>query len=92
MVKFLQFVFDFAISLLQLKFRFDKYIIKREFIAGTDKWALKRLKWYKKNKVSYVNTFGDEDNTISNRSTLMILAMFQIQLTQVTILKLLTPN
>lgn len=77
----IQFVKDFAFNLIKCKFLFDKYIIKREYIAGTDKWSLKRLKWYEGNKVSYVNTFGDESNEIENednRKILMILSMFHV--------------
>jgi hypothetical protein len=59
---------------------FDKYIIKREFIGGIDRWSLKRLKWYPGNKVSYVNTFGNADNDFDedNRSILMLLSMFHV--------------
>ena len=60
---------------------FDKYIIKREFIGGIDKWSLKRFKWYDKNKVSYVNTFSIEENEHDlddNRQTLMLLSMYHV--------------
>jgi|GEM_PF-84857 len=75
------FVKVFAFNLLKSKFLFDKFIIKREYIAGTDKWSLKRLKWYENNKVSYVNSFGEEanekDNEV-NRKILMLLSMFHV--------------
>ncbi|MCM0666397.1 DUF262 domain-containing protein [Flavobacterium tyrosinilyticum] len=77
----ISFVKDYAFSLLKSKFLFDRNIIKREFIGGTDKWSLKRLKWYKDNKVSYVNTFSLENNEQAldeNRTLLMLLAMFHI--------------
>ncbi|WP_026709343.1 DUF262 domain-containing protein [Flavobacterium frigidarium] len=79
----ISFAKTFAFTLLKSKFLFDKYIIKREFIGGADKWSLKRLKWYDKNKVSYVNTFGLENNDQElddNKKTLMILAMFHISI------------
>lgn len=77
----IQFVKDFAFNLLKCKFLFDKYVIKREFLAGTEKWSLKRLKWYENNKVSYVNSFGDEENdgnNKENRTILMLLSMFHV--------------
>ena len=71
----IKFVKQFGFNLLKLKFLFDKFIIKREYISGTDKWSLKRLKWYDGNKVSYVNTFEDEN---ANRNILMLLSMFHV--------------
>jgi len=38
-----EFVKQFGYNLLKGKFYFDKYIIKREFVKGTDHWSLKRL-------------------------------------------------
>jgi hypothetical protein len=73
------FVKNFAFSLLKMKFFFDKFVIKREFIKGTDNWSLKRLKWNDKNKGSYVNTFGqEEEDTSENKNILMLLAMFHV--------------
>ncbi|GAM10467.1 hypothetical protein OR1_02756 [Geobacter sp. OR-1] len=76
-VKFVQ---DFTYYLLKCKFLFDKYIIKREFVGGKDRWSLKQLKWSKQNKVSYSNTFGkaDDDLDKENRSILMLLSMFHV--------------
>lgn len=75
-----KFACGFGFELLRCKFFFDKYIIKREFISGIDKWSLKRLKWYKGNKVGYVNTFEAEDGADEdkNRTILMLLAMFHV--------------
>jgi len=75
-----EFVKDFGYNLLKGKFLFDKYIIKREFTRGTDRWSLKQLKWYEQNKnVSYINTFGaEESNEDENRDILMLLAMFHV--------------
>ncbi|ENA1795425.1 DUF262 domain-containing protein, partial [Flavobacterium psychrophilum] len=75
------FVKTFALNLLKCKFLFDKYIIKREFSKGTDKWSLKRLKWNKDNKVSYVNSFStteEEETDYENKTALMLLAMFHV--------------
>lgn len=72
---------QFGYNLLKGKFYFDKYIIKREFTEGSDHWSLKQLKWYGKNKVSYVNTFDADDaetNDGINREILMLLSMFHI--------------
>ncbi|MEN9302157.1 MAG: hypothetical protein RL264_586 [Bacteroidota bacterium] len=76
----IKFATEFGYNLLKMKFLFDKYIIKREFIAGTDKWSLKRLKWYEGNKVSYVNSFGEEtdEELHENRTILMLLSMFHV--------------
>jgi hypothetical protein len=75
----LKFVIEFGYNLLRCKFLFDKYIIKREFLKDKDQWSLKRLKLYKDNKVSYVNTFGDEEEDEGeNKRILMILAMFHV--------------
>jgi hypothetical protein len=78
-----EFVKQFGYNLLKGKFLFDKYVIKREFAKGTDRWSLKRLKWYEqqknKNAVSYINTFGEEDsNDDINREILMLLSMFHV--------------
>lgn len=76
-----EFVKQFGYNLLKSKFYFDKYVIKREFVKGTDHWSLKRLKWYDGNKVSYVNTFdadNAETNDGTNREILMLLSMFHV--------------
>lgn len=69
------FVKEFAFSLLKAKFFFDSYIIKREFIKERDGWSLKSLKRYEGNKVSYVNSFDNEEQ---NRRILMLLSMFHV--------------
>lgn len=79
------FVKAFAFNLLKCKFLFDKYIIKRELISGRDRWILKSLKKsstvHSDRKVSYVNTFGEEENDAKNavnRRALMLLSMFHV--------------
>lgn len=69
------FVKEFGFNLLKGKFLFDQYVIKREFAKEKDGWSLKSLKWYDGNKVSYVNTFGKEDE---NKRLLMLLSMFHV--------------
>jgi uncharacterized protein with ParB-like and HNH nuclease domain len=75
----------FTFDLLRCKFLYDQYIIKREFIKGTDGWSLKRFKWNDGGATSragrgyYVNTFGDEDaNGADNRRILMLLSAFHV--------------
>lgn len=70
---------NFAFALLRCKYLYDHYVIKREFIKGIDGWSLKRYKWNKDNKPSYVNTFGSEDDGgPENRKILMLLAAFHV--------------
>lgn len=69
----------FAFNLLRCKYLFDQYIIKREFIKGTDGWSLKRLKWNEGGKAYYVNTFGEEEvYGGENRRILMLLSAFHV--------------
>lgn len=75
----IEFVKEFGYSLLKCKYLFDQYIIKREYKGDKDQWSLKRLKWYKENRVGYVNTFGGEDdNEGENKAALMLLSMFHV--------------
>ena len=69
------FVKHFAFNLLKGKFMFDRYVIKREFAKEKDGWSLKSLRWYDGNKVSYVNSFENEEE---NRRLLMLLSMFHV--------------
>lgn len=69
------FVKLFALNLLKGKFLFDRFIIKREFLKEKDGWSLKSLKWYEGNKVSYVNSFENEE---LNKRLLMLLSMFHV--------------
>lgn len=87
----IEFVKEFIFNLLKCKFLFDKYVIKREFTANTDRWSLKSLKWYSsgkvKNGVKYTNTFGDDQNESfdsDNRRILMLLSMFHVSLPSMT--------
>jgi hypothetical protein len=82
-----EFVKEFIFNLLKCKFMFDKFIIKREFTANTDRWSLKSLKWYNHGKINngakYTNTFGDEQNESfesDNRKILTLLSMFHVSM------------
>lgn len=75
----------FTCDLLRCKFLFDQYVIKREFIKGTDGWSLKRFKWNdggessRSGRGNYVNTFGEEDaNGGENRRILLLLSAFHV--------------
>lgn len=75
----------FTFSLLRCKYLFDQYVIKREFIKGSDGWSLKRFKWNdggERNRAgrgNYVNTFGEEDGSEGiNRRVLMLLSAFHV--------------
>lgn len=70
----------FGFNLLKIKHLFDQYVIKREFLNNKDNWSLKKLKWYNGNKISYVNTFGGEDENDSNTNVIMLLSMFHVSL------------
>lgn len=78
----LQLARSFIFSLLKGKYLFDHYIIKREFLKGSDAWSLKQYKWNKGSSRgsagsnSYVNTFTNEEST--NRSLLMLLSAFHV--------------
>ena len=76
---------DFGYNLLKGKLLYDKYIIKREFINGTDKWSLKRFHIYtgengNKESQSYSGTFSDQEGSSEeeNREILMLLSMFHV--------------
>ena len=75
----------FGFALLKCKYLYDHYILKREFIKGTDGWSLKRYKWSdggqkrRSARGNYVNTFGEEDGQDDiNRRILMLLAAFHV--------------
>ena len=57
----IRFVKYFIMQLLLLRTLYDRYVIKREYVNGTESWSLKKLK-YEHKTVSYVNTFSSSDN------------------------------
>lgn len=76
---------SFTFSLLRCKYLFDQYVIKREFIKGSDGWSLKRFKWNdggaksRYGRGNYVNTFGEENGDDGdNRRILMLLSAFHV--------------
>lgn len=75
----------FTFSLLKCKFLLDQFVIKREFIKGSDGWSLKRMRWAEgatrgsSGRAYYSNTFGDEgDGSLINRRILMLLSAFHV--------------
>lgn len=74
---------EFGYNLLKGKLLYDKYIIKREFINGTNRWSLKRFHIYindKKESQSYSGTFSELEGSSEeeNREILMLLSMFHV--------------
>ena len=58
-----RFVKYFIVQLLLLRTLYDRYVIKREYVNGTESWSLKTLKYDTNHKTgSYVNTFSSSDN------------------------------
>lgn len=70
----------FIYCLLKSKYLFDQFVIKREFADGKDGWSLKRLHWYSKDSVSYINTFDENEDGFNgvNRRILMLLSAFHV--------------
>lgn len=71
---------EFIMQLLDLRFLFDKYVIKRK----QDKWSLKKLLPQKadKDKYYYKDTFSksesEDDESGQNRNIIMLLSMFHV--------------
>lgn len=72
------FVEQFIYNLLKIKYLYDRYVIKREVLGGTDKWSLEQLVLYdrKKSQVQYIDSFGDDNK--DNREAIMLLSMFHV--------------
>ena len=70
----------FTFALLKCKYLFDQFVIKREFADGKDAWSLKRLHWYSKQSISYINAFGEGEDGFegTNRRLLMLLSAFHV--------------
>ena len=57
-----RFVKYFIMQLLLLRTLYDRYVIKREYVNGTESWSLKTLKYDTNHKTgSYVNTFSSSN-------------------------------
>ena len=70
----------FLFALLKCKYLFDQCVIKREYSQGRDTWSLKRIKWYSKKSVSFINRFDDNEDGYDgiNRQILMLLSAFHV--------------
>ena len=74
------FVKRFIMALLNIRWLFDRFIIKRENYNGKEGWSLKDVKKYERSKINYVGTFSgdtDDDNEVS-RDIRMLEAMFHV--------------
>lgn len=75
------FVKYFIMELLFLRVQYDKYVIKREYVNGSESWSLKSIRKYDNNKANYVNTFasdGYEDENDLGKEIRMLEAMFHV--------------
>lgn len=69
----------FAFDLLHCKLLYDHFVIKREFHNATDGWSLKRFKYTEKRAISYVASFGGEDEEVGvNRRVLMLQSALHV--------------
>lgn len=70
---------SFVITLLNLRYLFDRYVIKRERGSIKEDWSLKCYK-FDNNSSSYVNSFGmDEgDKSGENLSCMMLQSAFHV--------------
>ena len=75
------FVKFFIMELLFLRVQYDSYVIKREYINGSESWSLKSIRKYDNNKANYVNTFSSnssEDENAIGKEVRMLEAMFHV--------------
>lgn len=76
-----RFVKFYIMELLFLRVQYDSYVIKREYINGTESWSLKSIRKYDNNKANYVNTFSStssEDENDLGKEVRMLEAMFHV--------------
>ena len=74
------FVKRFIMALLNIRWLFDRFVIKRENHNGKEGWSLKDVKKYERSRINYVGTFcgdTDDDNDVS-RDIRMLEAMFHV--------------
>lgn len=71
---------NFADTLLKCRFLYDKFVIKHETTQEGEKWSLKKITDYGKNKgFSYTNTFAQDDgDKKTNKSILMLLSALHV--------------
>ena len=68
------FVKRYIIALLNIRYLFDKYIIKREYYNGKEGWSLKKTKLN-----NYIGTFSGDDNEDEiSKDIRMLEAMFHV--------------
>lgn len=76
-----RFVKFFIMELLLLRVHYDSYVIKREYLNGSESWSLKSIRKYDNNKANYVNTFSagssDDENGLG-KEIRMLEAMFHV--------------
>ena len=74
------FVKRFIMALLNIRWLFDRFIIKRENYNGKEGWSLKDVKKYERSKINYVGTFSgeNEDDDDISRDIRMLEAMFHV--------------
>lgn len=75
------FVKFFIMELLLLRVQYDSYVIKREYLNGSESWSLKSIRKYDNNKANYVNTFSagsSEDENDLGKEIRMLEAMFHV--------------
>ena len=76
-----RFVKFFIMELLLLRVQYDRYVIKREYLNGSESWRLKSIRKYDNNKANYVNTFSagsSEDENDLGKEIRMLEAMFHV--------------
>ena len=86
-----KFAMEFIETLLKLRFLFDKYIIKREFINGdkNGEWSLKEVKKY--NKTAYFNdTYVNNKKDFSHKKILMLQACLRVSYTSPKVMHWIT--
>ncbi len=80
-VKKSEFVKVFIMQLLSLRMKYDKYVLKREYLNGLESWSLKSIRKYDNNNSAYyVNTFSSDsdDESKVGKDIRMLEAMFHV--------------
>ena len=85
------FAIEFIEFLLQYRFLFDKYIIKREYVNSNEngQWSLKTLEANNK-KPSYINTNFDEGSTYGHSNVLMLQSCYRVSYTSPKVMHWIT--
>lgn len=72
-----EFALLFMFNMFNGKYLFDKYVLKRQFLANKEGWSVLTLKSNDSKKGFYVNTFGTDRNW-ENEIIVMLLSMFHV--------------